>query len=743
VSIRKKLTIIMLGIGLLPPILVGVLAYVTISGELTRKTEEQLASVATNQQQKITTLLQKRQEEATKLANQFDLQSALNSYISSRQKNGRNEMYTILLNKKVASPEIQAIYLVDLTGNIVTATVAGAQGTVLPPEEFAIASGQDSNISIKEDVRDGINKLYITIKVNVNKKESGYLNMVFRIDDIVAAIQDYTGLGATGETMIAAKDKDGTPVSLFPLRFDTDAALKTKLTSLALLEPTDNLFRQGVDYRNHTVILTSKSIGFADWVLATKIDLDEALASINQLRTTLVITVLLSSIALITLALYLTRYFTNPILNVSRVAESFGRGDFSSRVDVQRRSDEIGALGKSINTMGLNLQELVTSLEAQRNRLSIILNSTAESIMAVDKEGKILLANAATNDLTQLPERAIVGQNITQLFKLKHDMQDFVIDYTREGTNTYTNIEYTDAGDVTHYLKMIVARIQGEQALMAPQTIVTIHDETKSRDLDNMKVDFVSMAAHELRTPLAATRGYLELISFKEGENVAPDVKNYLQQALKSTAELGSLIDNLLGVTRIERGTLTLRPEKVDIAADIQQAMRNATFTANDKRIALSYDGPTSDCFVIADQIALHEVINNLINNAIKYTNSGGSVSVGLHREDKNYVITFKDTGIGIPKQALANLFTKFYRVHGGLNSGSTGTGLGLFISKSIIERHGGSISVESEEGVGSTFTVTIPKLDESKLAALQANDSQKTHTTRGNRGWTTKNITR
>ena len=743
-SIRIKLTIIMLAIGLLPPILVGALSYVTISGELTHKTEEQLASVATNQQQKITGLLQKRQEEATKLANQFDLQSALNTYISSNRKNGRTEMYTILLNKKVAAPEIQGIYLVDLSGNIVTATVEGAQGNILPPQDYAIASGQESNISVKEDVRDGIDKLYITIKININKKEAGYLNMVFRMDDIVAAIQDYTGLGATGETMIAAKNKDGKPVSLFPLRFDTDAALKTELSTLAILETSDsNLFRQAVDYRGHTVILTSKSIGFADWVLATKIDLDEALASINQLRVTLFVTVLIASVALVALSLYLTRYFTNPILRVSKVAESFGRGNFESRVDVQNRADEIGVLGQSINVMGLNLQELVTSLESQRNRLSIILNSTAESIMAIDKEGKILLANAATSDLTQLPGRAIVGRNIAEIFKWKRDLLDFPVDYAKEGTNTYTNLEFSDAADVPHYLKMIVAKIEGEQAAMAPQTIVTIHDETKSRDLDNMKVDFVSMAAHELRTPLAATRGYLELISFKEGENVAPDVKNYLQQALKSTAELGSLIDNLLGVTRIERGTLTLRPEKVDIAADVQQAIQNANFTASDKRIALSYDGPTSGCYVIADQIALHEVINNLINNAIKYTNSGGTVTVLLGREEKNFVIHFKDTGIGIPKQSLANLFTKFYRVHGGLNSGSTGTGLGLFISKSIIERHGGTITVESEEGVGSTFTVTIPVLDEAKLAALQAKDAKKTQATRGNRGWTTKNITR
>ena len=742
-SIRSKLTIIMLAIGLAPTIIVSILAYVTFSNELTRKTQDQLASVAASQQQKITGLLQKRQEESTKLANQFDLQSALNTYLSSNRKNGRDEIYTILLNKKTAVPEIQAIYLVDLSGNVVTSTVTGAQGNILPQADYTVPAGQEHNISVKEDVRDGINKLYITVKININKKESGYLNLIFRIDDIVAAIQDYTGLDSTGETVIAAKDATNTLVSLFPLRFDTDAALRTHLTSL-VDTPTDNTFRQVTDYRGHTVLVTTKSVGFAGWILATKIDVDEALAPTNQLRTSLLIIAATSIAALIALALYLTRSFTNPILRVSRIAQSFGRGDFSQRVDFKKRNDEIGTLGDSINTMGNSLRDFVTSLESQRNRLTIILNSTAESIMAINKEGKILLANAATKEFTQLPETAIVGHNINEIFTWKHDMQDFVVDYTKPGTNTYANLEYTNAAEVTHYLKLIVAKIESEQELQSPQTIVTIHDETKSRDLDNMKVDFVSMAAHELRTPLAATRGYLELITFKEGENVAPDIKNYLQQALKSTAELGSLIDNLLGVTRIERGTLTLRPEKIDIAADVQQAIRNANFTASDKRIALSYDGPTSGCYVLADQIALHEVINNLINNAIKYTNSGGSISVLLGREGHNYVLHFKDSGIGIPKHALANLFTKFYRVHGGLNSGSTGTGLGLFISKSIIERHGGTITVESEEGVGSTFTVTIPVLTETSPAVdHKSTNKQSQAATRGSRGWTTKNIAR
>ncbi len=741
-SIRIKLTIIMLAIGLVPTIVVSALAYVTTGDELTRKTEDQLSSVAANQQQKITALLQKHQEEATKTANQFDLQSALSTYLSSGHKNGRNDIFNVISTKKIATPEIQAIYVVGLDGVVISSTVSGSEGKQLQPQEYAIQSGQESSISVKEDARDGIDKLYITIKISVNKKESGYLNLIFRIDDIVAAIQDYTGLGTTGETMIAERSADGSAISLFPLRFDTDAALKKNLNSLQILTTSEALYRQAVDYRGRDVLVTSRSVGFADWVLATKIDMDEALAPINQLRTTLFAIVLGSSIAIAIISLYFTRFFTGPILRVARLAESFGRGDFSSRVDFKRQ-DEIGALGKSINTMGRSLQDFVTSLESQRNRLTIILNSTAESIMAIDKQGRIILANAATNDLTQLPERSIVGRHIDELFIWKHNLQDFAIDYTKEGTNTYSDLEYTDVGGVTHYLSLTVAKINGVQELQLPQTIITVHDQTKSRDLENMKVDFVSMAAHELRTPLAATRGYLELITFTEGENVSPDVKNYLQQALKSTAELGGLIDNLLGVTRIERGTLTLHPEKVDIAADIQQAIRNASFSATDKRIALNYDGPVSGCYVIADQIALHEVINNLITNAIKYTNSGGTVTVLLGREGTQFVVRFKDTGIGIPKKAMQNLFTKFYRVRGGLNSGSTGTGLGLFISKSIIERHGGTITVESEEGVGSVFSLTIPVLDEAKLAALQVH-AQKSHTpTRGNRGWTTKNITR
>jgi signal transduction histidine kinase len=258
-----------------------------------------------------------------------------------------------------------------------------------------------------------------------------------------------------------------------------------------------------------------------------------------------------------------------------------------------------------------------------------------------------------------------------------------------------------------------------------------------------MKVDFVSMAAHELRTPLAAIRGYLELVTYKDAEKFAPESTKYLNQALKSTSELGSLITNLLDVTRIERGTLTFNMEKVDLATDIKQAVQDVSFTAKDKNITTTYVGPEQGYSIIADKIAIHEVINNLLTNAIKYTPAGGSVSITLTQDDNTFVARFKDSGIGIPKQAMSHLFTKFYRVHGGLSSGSTGTGLGLFISRSIIERHGGSISVESEEGIGSTFIVKLPVMNSAQFEAIETARASQENITRRHRGWVTKNIAR
>lgn len=732
-KIKQKLILLLLFIGLIPTLTVSAVAYITISNELEQKTADQLSSIAIKQEQKISSLLQKKQEEVTKLANRFDFQVALGNYITSGRETDQTALLNILQAKKIEVPEIQSINLVNAQGKILATTqtqTTGQRAVVSPPTT--------AGVTIKEDSRDGLNKLFITNAVSVNKKDAATMTVVFRTDDIVAAIQDYTGLGATGETVIAQKNSDGDAVSLFPLRFDTDAALNTKLNSLQADSSGDITTTK--DYRNQQVISTTRSIGFADWTIGTKMDEQEALEPIVQLRNALITIVGISSLIIILIALYFARFIAGPIVQIAHAARQIGRGNFSGHVNINRR-DEIGDLSKSINAMGLSLKDFIARIEAQRNRLQVILNSTIESILAIDKQGGILLVNQAANELTQLEDDKLVGRRIQDIFAWQHNGQPFEINYTASETNIYPNLQYTDSSGNAHFVKLIVARVTKEQSDTGAQTIVTIHDETKSRELENMKIDFVSMAAHELRTPLAAIRGYLELIAFK-AKQTHTDVDSYIKQALKSASELGGLINNLLDVTRIERGTLTLTMERTDLAQMLSDAIRDIQFSAKEKNISVAYEGAAHGCFVIGDHIALREVINNLLSNAIKYTQPNGSVMVALLSDGKTYKVDVRDTGIGIPKQAIPHLFTKFYRVHGGLDSGSTGTGLGLFISKSIIDRHKGTIHVESREHHGSTFTFMLPTLDEKQLAAIQSNTHTQ-ETMRRHRGWVTKNITR
>ncbi len=729
----------MLCTGLIPTLAVGTVAYVTISRELSSNTADQLASISIKQEQNITGLLQSKQEEVTKLVNKYDFQVALANYLQSKHTSALDSINKALKAKKTEIPDIQVITLADLNGNVFASTLSGTTNQKLV-DQTLLHSGDSTNITVSEDARDGINKLNISSKVSINKKESAIISVMFRTDDIVAALQDYTGLGATGETIIAEKDVKNNTVPLFPLRFNTDAALAENLSSLNLFEDTPATYTHVYDYRDQEVIVAARAIGFADWVVATKIDQKEAFAPIAQLRNSLFGIIIFSMAIIALLAWYLALLFTRPILRIAHIAKLIGQGDFSNKIDLHR-SDEIGALGESINTMGLSLAEFVSSIEAQRNRLQIILDSTTESIVAIDKTGNIVIANHAAASLATRSIDGLVGKNINEVFMWRRGMRAFGINYNASGTNTYNDLQYTSPDNSTHFVRVFVGRISAQDQAEA-QTIITIHDETKSRELEDMKIDFVSMAAHELRTPLAAVRGYLELLRYRKSGDTNVESGGYLQQALKSTAELGGLINNLLDVTRIERGTLALHMDEMDIADSVSQAVQDSQFSAQEKQIVMTYYGPPESCKVIGDEIALREVINNLLSNSIKYTLDKGQIGVTLERKDDNYLVHVKDTGIGIPRDALPNLFTKFYRVHGGLDSGSSGTGLGLFISKSIMERHGGSISVQSEEGKGSVFTYSIPVLTSDRLAAAHLEQSEQI-SIRRHRGWVTKNTAR
>ncbi|MDO8618930.1 MAG: HAMP domain-containing sensor histidine kinase [Candidatus Daviesbacteria bacterium] len=251
------------------------------------------------------------------------------------------------------------------------------------------------------------------------------------------------------------------------------------------------------------------------------------------------------------------------------------------------------------------------------------------------------------------------------------------------------------------------------QIVNQPQVeVASTASANQSAALDEMKSNFVSIAAHELRTPLTSIKGYLSVYMNDYKDKLDDDQRTLLNHIGSATEELLALVENLLNVSRIERGAMSLNLEEVNWTDVVKQVVDDFNERAVQKNIQLKFVPPQAQPPLIkVDKVRILEVISNLISNAINYTSTGGIVQVWVENSNNEIVTHVGDNGQGIPQEAIGNLFTKFYRVNKGLtqNSNSDGNGLGLFISKAIIDMHHGKIWVESEVGKGSRFSFSLP----------------------------------
>lgn len=230
----------------------------------------------------------------------------------------------------------------------------------------------------------------------------------------------------------------------------------------------------------------------------------------------------------------------------------------------------------------------------------------------------------------------------------------------------------------------------------------------KMKEVDKMKDMFISMASHELRSPLSAIKGYVDFLREKKEIFIDDDVTHYVENISLSIDRLGNLVEDMLEVSRIEGNRIPIETTSFDVDKIIYESIEEIKPQAVQKGLELSFDSSDKNLFALADRSRLKQVLINLIGNSIKYTPSG-SVKVNVVAKDKELAITVADTGIGISAENLANLFSKFYRIQNEKTKDIKGTGLGLWITAEIVKRMKGRIKVESIEGVGSHFTVFIP----------------------------------
>lgn len=361
-------------------------------------------------------------------------------------------------------------------------------------------------------------------------------------------------------------------------------------------------------------------------------------------------------------------------------------------------------------------------LSAERNKLSLILSGIVDCIIAVDREKRIVLFNKAAENLTGYTQLQVFGKPLEEMIKVFDNVTEISSSiYCPIRSDNFEGIIYNKGG-----LKLFGAK--GKQTyvnLLAGQIkeginvnlgcILTLHDVTEEKQLDEMKLDFVSMAAHELRTPLTSIKGYM-YIFLRDYKSVLNEKQStMLSRVSIATQRLNSLVENLLNVSRIEKGRITLNIVPIDWVKNIEEIITEIIDQAEDKKIQLNFIKSGKSIFVKADRLRINEVLLNLLANAISYTSSLGKITVWVENVGQEVVTHIQDTGEGIPKEALPHLFTKFFRVSGALEQGSKGTGLGLYIAKSIVEIHKGRIWVQSELGKGSTFSFSLPSTEAEK----------------------------
>jgi signal transduction histidine kinase len=348
-------------------------------------------------------------------------------------------------------------------------------------------------------------------------------------------------------------------------------------------------------------------------------------------------------------------------------------------------------------------------LQANAALQHALLDSTVDGICVTDAAGNLVFANAPLQRFGlelglplhgTVPERlAALADRTTETARFSERMQALASDLAP----SEDEFELTESGRVFRGYTAPIARPDGTVAAR----IWTLREVTADRHLERLRDAFVAAASHELRTPLTSISGFLELLG-EEAQGLGSTGRTYLTAARRGTARLQRIVEDLLLVAEIEAKRLELRTEPIDLAELAAEAVEVARPAADEKRVAmtLAAAGPLA---LEGDSARLGQVLDNLLSNAIKYTPAGGSVHVEVSGQDRLARIEVTDNGIGVAQEELGQLFSRFYRAASATRRAIPGTGLGLVIARAIVEEHGGTISLESREGEGTSVTVTLP----------------------------------
>ncbi|GGA25405.1 sensor histidine kinase ResE [Psychrobacillus lasiicapitis] len=395
---------------------------------------------------------------------------------------------------------------------------------------------------------------------------------------------------------------------------------------------------------------------------------------------------------------FLSSRITAPLRSMREAASELAKGNFETKVTYVQR-DEIGELSSAFNRMGSQLKHHVEVISQEKEQLSSILTSMTDAVITFNKDLTILVSNPQADQLIQKWYANNETADNSNLPAELYHLLDHVFHLEEE-----IDEELEIKGS---YFSVSISLLYSKEAVRG--AVVVLRDMTEQHRLDKMRSDFIANVSHELRTPISMLQGYSEAI-IDDVVTTEEDKNEMIRVIYDESKRMGRLVTELLDLARLESGYLSIYKEDVSVVPTIERITQKFDQIAKEKNIRLYFEHTLSESIHLQlDEDRMEQVLTNLIDNALRHTPKDGSVTVNLFKTTGHIVIEVKDTGYGIPKEDLPYVFERFYKADKARTRGKSGTGLGLAIAKNIVERHYGSLSVESEVEVGTTFIIKLP----------------------------------
>lgn len=489
----------------------------------------------------------------------------------------------------------------------------------------------------------------------------------------------------------------------------TDTVIKNTLVNNR--SHTENLYDSANHNRYYVSVVPLLASGNANNVVGVvymRANLEGVYSTINSISLIYLSAALITIVLGLGLAVLISREITRPIEEMRKQTLRIARGDFSGQVKVMG-NDELGQLAGAVNNLSVRVEESQESSDAERRRLDSVLSHMSDGVLATDRRGNLTIVNnTALQFLNIADDEQVLGKSILDVLKIR---RQFSIRHLVDEDQDQVILDNLNEDLI---LSTYFSPIKRESGFVSGLVCV-LHDVTSQQKEERERKEFVSNVSHELRTPLTSVKSYVEALS--DGAINDPELApRFLGVVSDETERMIRMINDLLSLSRMDSGTAKLNLEYVNINElfnyilnRFDMIIKNEAADPSQKKYTIVRYFTKKDLWVEIDTDKFTQVVDNIMNNAVKYSPDGGVITARLLETHNHVILSISDQGLGIPRKDLGHIFDRFFRVDKARSRKQGGTGLGLAISKEVVNLLGGQIWVDSVEGKGSTFYISLP----------------------------------